>query len=295
MAYTTLDKLKSELKGTESLKPTGTDQILIEIIRRITNRVRRIGYEFEPQFQTNYITATNEVVSSSWGTLNLKPLQLLEVKTLTSEGNSLSFGTKTSDVIPYPNGVITPYQVLRIRAPFSGSTIWTWYPINLQNQIESIAITGWWGFRTYYAAQGWLDSNSTLASSLTASGTSISTQNVGSTDPLGETPRFSPGNLIRIDDEMMEVVATDTTLNTLTVLRGVNGTGPGVTHSSAAPILWWNIEPDLQGAVTRQCALWYSRRGAFDQVQINDVATVVFPPDLETQLINTVRYIVGSV
>ena len=60
--------------------------------------------------------------------------------------------------------------------------------------------------------------------------------------PRGFSPRFQVGHLLRIEDEYLRVTAVDRKTNTLTVLRGVQGTAaaahaPGKTIETYTPPL----------------------------------------------------------
>lgn len=59
---------------------------------------------------------------------------------------------------------------------------------------------------------------------LAADGAELTVNDVDGADLWGVTPLVSPGQLLQIESEYLEVTATDTTGNTAAIVRGVNGT-----------------------------------------------------------------------
>jgi hypothetical protein len=99
---------------------------------------------------------------------------------------------------------------------------------------------------------------------------------------------ISPGNLIRVDDELMEVVAIDLPSNSLSVLRGWRGT-TATTHLAGVAIQVWEPEESIAGVATRQAALMYARRGAFSTITSPDGVSISYPSDLLYELKNTIQ------
>lgn len=281
--YCTLAQAKAYAKATDGSR----DNILLSYLGRVTERIRAIAQvDFEPWFQTKYFTANPTLVNRSTGTLQLRDY-LLSPTSIVNDGNSLTFGT---DVLSVPQNQ-TPIDVLRL-SDVNG-TIWRangWYPIGTQF-MDTIVITGYWGWRRYYNLQGWLSSNQTVqdASGINATTQTITVTNVNAPDSLFRIPTFSPGNLIQIDSEMMTVYAINPTLNTLSVQRGANGSGPGVSHAHGAAINIWEPEVDISEVAARQTAFFYSRLGSYEEVQVTDVARVQYPRDLLSEIYDVLQ------
>jgi len=274
--YTTYDRVTSEIKGTQANAVAGTQQQIMGYIRTVTNRVRSFRFEFEPQYQARKITPSRRNVNSFMGTLSLGA-SLLECFSITVGGQSVAYG---STVIPYPNDGSTPIRQLRIAAP-SGGPLMSWYPccISPDQYFESIVITGFWGIREFYTAQGFFTSTQTCPA-LTSTQTSFVVSSITGPDPYYRTPEFSPGNLLRIDNELMEITYIDTATKTLYVMRGANGT-TAAAHTLGTAILVWEPEEDIAGEVTRQAALLYARRGSYEQVTtLPDGVSITYPSDL---------------
>lgn len=284
MALTTVDRVANEIKGTLANAPAATPQVVFGYIRTVTERVRRYGWEFEPLYAVNKITPNRQIVNDAWGLLKL-PVGLLEVKSLTVGGVSLTYG---SDVVADPDDGQTPVRVLRIADPGSAPVASWYYRGGTASPFSTVVITGFWGMRQFYADQGFFASGVTCPV-MTATQTQIIVSDVAGADVYDRTPRFSVGNLIRVDDELSEIVDVDTSTKTLTLLRGVRGTTKA-EHTAGTAIRIWEPEPDIVNAVTRQVALLYARRGAYMQTTTYpDGIQVSYPSDLLAELRATVQ------
>lgn len=280
--YTTLDRVKQELIGTNTYAATTTPQQIMAYVRAVTRRIDTYKFDFEPRYYSRKITPTLRNVNSYLSVLTIGDF-LLEPLSMSSNGVNLVYGT---DVLNYPNDSEYPIQQLRIANPQSGPIL-NWYPYqnvaNCGQVFESVQITGFWGMREYYNTDGFIASGQT-SPVMTAIQTSIITSGAWGLDAWGQTPLFSPGNLIRIDNELMDVIGADSTAMTLTIRRGVRGS-TAATHTVGSPIILWYPEDDVVHEATRQAALLYSRRGAFQQTTISPEGLVVsYPSDLLASL-----------
>lgn len=288
MSLTTLDRVKAELRGTEAQKPAGTDQQIMGYIYAVTTRILNFGWKFEPVYYTRRLTANPMNVNTYVNTLQLGD-NLLEPTAIENNGTALSY---LGDVLPYPNDGQFPIRVLRLTG-CSGCV--TWYPTSCAScpPIETITITGFWGFHqnpdTFTG--GWLPSTDSITTlgGINAGAGSFTVNDVDGEDSLNRTPRFSAGNLIRIDDEMMLILETDTTTNTLTVRRGVNKS-VRASHAAAAPISVWEAEEAVIAMATRQTCLLYARRGSYQQITtLPEGVSVTYPSDLLSEIKNTLQ------
>lgn len=273
--YTTLARVKNELKATTT--QTADDALLLTYIDIVTRRIREIAsgvsnasIDFEPQYATKYFTAANENVNTWLGTLNLNDYLLLPTS-ITVDGTAYIWLT---DIFPYPQTY--RWCIRSIRWSDSSGLQNTWYPTT-RTRLETIAITGYWGIKDRYTTKGWLTGDTIQdVGGISASSSTVTVNNASGTDSLGRSPRFSPGNLLMIDSEMVEVESVST--NTLTIQRAMNGTA-AAAHLQNAAITIFEIEPPIVRAATRWVAQTYARRGAFEQITVTDVATTVFPAD----------------
>lgn len=280
--YTTFDKVRAELIGTAAYQATGTQQQIMSYIRTVTRRIDTYKFDFEPRYYTRLITASQRNINSYDNVLTLGDY-LLEPLAISSNGVTLVYGT---DVLNYPNDGEYPIQQLRLANPRSGP-VRNWYPYqnvaNCGQVFETISITGFWGIRQYYNTDGFIASGQT-SPVMTDSQTTIITSGAWGNDAFDAIPLFSPGNLIRIDNELMDVIAADEATMTLTLRRGIRGS-TAVAHTVGSTIQLWYPEDDVVQEATRQAALLYARRGAFQQTTISpDGVTVSYPSDLLASL-----------
>ncbi|MDQ7026659.1 MAG: hypothetical protein Q9P01_06735 [Anaerolineae bacterium] len=88
---------------------------------------------------------------------------------------------------------------------------------------DAVFVTGIWGYHPDWTT-AWADSGDSVQDSpLSAVATTITVNDVDAANTDG-TPRFQVGQVLRIETEYVRVLAADTTLNTLTVARGINST-----------------------------------------------------------------------
>lgn len=115
---------------------------------------------------------------------------------------------------------------------------------------DAVQVTGIWGYHPDWAA-AWADSGDTVQDNpLSANATTVTALDVDAVMVDG-TPRFQVGHLLRIESEYVRVLATDTTLNTLTVARGVRGS-TAASHASATTIEVYQTPAD----VVQLCLRW---------------------------------------
>jgi hypothetical protein len=279
MALCTLTDAENVLRATQAGTGaiTATEQAkLLRAVQRVTRRIEQLGFEFEPTYDTEYITADGMNVESGKNVLTLSR-PLLEIVTLTNDGTAL---VENTDYYAYPRG---KYPVRRLR--MDEDSTYSWYPNcgSSGDTFDTVLITGFWGQKKYYSREGFINSGDTVEESLTATDTTITVNDADGLDAFNRTPRFSAGNLIRIENELCEVLATNTTTNVLTVRRGVRGTTAAV-HAQGTVRKVWNVNEDIRDTVARQAAAFYARIGAFETAVVTDLTQVNYPKDLLAEL-----------
>lgn len=95
-----------------------------------------------------------------------------------------------------------------------------------------VRIAGLWA---HHPAPGraFRESGDSLAGDIGTGTVSIAVANADAPDAWGDTPRFAPGLLVRLDDELLRITAVNG--NTLTVRRGENGT-EAAAHTAGTPV-----------------------------------------------------------
>lgn len=114
--------------------------------------------------------------------------------------------------------------------------------------MEAARVTGWWGRAD---SQAPFDATGqTITTGINDTVTSLTVGDVDGPGLIGIPPAFAVGQTLRIDDELLAVVAVDNQANTLAVRRGLNGT-TAATHESGAGLSLWRVpEP-----VGRACVI----------------------------------------
>lgn len=205
-----------------------------------------------------------------------------------SQSNTLSFngfllaltsisvnGTTITDAAGYPNAD-APFNMLRRSDGCSD-----WYS-TCQSLCDSAplqaSVTGVWGFNSNYA-DAWMSVDVLVTPFITTTTqTTFKVVDVDGGDLYSVTPRISVGNLLKIEDEFVEVTLTDPITNTVTVKRGANGSTAAI-HGSALTVYRFEVEEPVKYAVVRQAAFQYARRGAFVSSEIQAMGSVVYPSD----------------
>lgn len=271
----------AEAKSYMTAEATTDDALLLGIIRQISNRIDRQFYKrpaplFAPVIETrNQYRLTPYRINSWEGTYRFGE-PLLALSSVIAGTTTLTVGTD----VELWQGDVSPYMTLAlIRDDCCGS----WYRYaectgcNARNTF--ITIGGTWGYHTDYS-NAWIDTLQDVpVGGITNSATSFTVSDVDGTNSLGLTPAMSAGNLLQIDSEWLEVTATNTSTNTVTVRRGVNGS-TAAAHSAGTVIYSYVVEPCIMRAVARQAGLQYAKNGAYDNQTVQDLTAVTFAADV---------------
>lgn len=120
---------------------------------------------------------------------------------------------------------------------------------------SAVRIAGVWGWHDAYPA-AWVDALSALTAPANVNSTTLAVSNAAGAAQDGYTPRFEIGTLLRIDSEYIAV--TGISGNTLTVVRGCNGTSPAV-HVQGTRIDIWRAPDIIRQAALIQTVRWFKR------------------------------------
>lgn len=274
--YATLAQVKGEQLATST---TDDDKLMARVMSTCAriDKIMGSGYRyFMPWIRTITIPVTEFITDSVVNTLAL-PYPLLELTSLTYNGTAMVVNT---DVEAYVPGV-TPYRLLRLKS--TAYTWHTWDGYNSAYPVPLVAVTGIWGYHSDYV-NAWLSVDTLTAAIATTSITTLTVGDVDGDDAYGFSPRISRGALLKIDDEFLEVIDTNTTTNVVTVKRGANGS-TAATHMQDTAVYTWQPEADITDVVMRQASLKYTRRGAFEVSTFNEAGvTTSYPQDLLMEL-----------
>ena len=266
--YCTLADAKTTMRADSTLD----DALLLSLIGQVSARIDLLMSTNTPYFQPYTDALEFEVVAqrvdSGRNAFILPPgSPLLALTSVLLNGAAVTASAHPATRSP----------ISMIRRTDGGS----WYE-NGTDDPPTVVITGVWGYHRRYA-QAWPVVDALAAAVISTTATTITVADVDGSNPDGFTPRISAGNLIGIDNELLEVTATNTVTNAVTVRRGMNGT-TAATHLIAAPVSVWQTDDNVRRVTARQAGLLYARRGAYEQQTITDVGVITYPADLLSEL-----------
>lgn len=267
--YASLADVRAELNAENTVDDADIMRGLLQVSRRIDQKLKR-KLPFAPYREARRFAITGSVINSIDGTL-LFNMPLLSLTGVSAGSTTLTVGT---NVQAYPVDSVPYYQL-----QLMGDAWYSWYRAYCSDVRgpQFATITGIWGYHSDYA-NAWQDVDA-LTEGINDSVTTLTVADVDGVSPWGDEPRISAGHLLQIDDEWMDVIATDTDDNTVTVIRGVNGS-TAAAHEADATVSVFQVEDAIKRAVVRQVAFQYARRGAFDTVRYGEISIQAFPKDL---------------
>ncbi len=203
---------------------------------------------------------------------------LLEVHTLINgtSGGTLSFGT---DYFLLESN-ITPHYAIQLKFPnFWGGQSFAATSYSYEEPV--IEIDAIWGFHNGYKRtnEAWVDTLETVQDGgITETQSSLTITSITGRD-ANYMRQFTVGNLLKIEDEFLEVVeitaGTSPDPHTMTVLRGVRGT-IAAAHDEGTKIYRWLVEPDITEACLQIAKTWReSDTSAGGRFGVNDVSAGV--------------------
>lgn len=246
---------------TQQVSITAADTAdILQAIRAASARIDEyLGVPFEPviatrRFDATYypVTADGQVLMLNWPLLEATAITLGDGTVLDTDEYRLDPEHSTAATEVYlTTGQLSFFEVTPGETPRG-----------------AIQIEGVWGMRRGYD-RAWT-SVTTLSAGINASVTAV---------PVTSATTISPGALLKVNSEYMRV--TSITSNTLTVIRGENGS-TAAAHLSADAVSVWKWESVINAAAYKLAAYLYHRRGNFQQSQF-DMGTgvaVQYPSDM---------------
>src|SRR3990172_410093 len=301
--YITYEELKEYLtsKPGETIKD---DQLL----QRFVSKCSRLFDEyterrFYPRIETRYFDHPSDgLVEAAWPTdSNLISAQvarvrndelwldddLLSATTLTTNNGSVTITSSDYLLLNGDRYAPTPYN--RVRLQPNGVTT---HFQNTNTPYKANALTGTWGFHTDYA-NAWEDSQDTVENNPLAIGdTSITVNDADGADKYALTPRFRIGQILRIGSEYLHVTGRNIDANTLTVVRGVNGS-TAAAHTQNTSIEIYRPMPALVGIMEMMATHFYRRRhsvgGETDRAVASATGVLILPSRLPSEVKEALR------
>jgi len=251
--YATYDELRQYLKQDSS----HSDVVLVKrIAEKASRQLDRWcgGRWFYPRKMTRYFDHPDD---TSWLLLDE---DLLEVTTsgFTTENGSTVVAAADFFLMCGDSYNVMPYD--RIVLDRDGDQTNLEYTGTRQ---RANAVTGIWGYHDDWA-NAWRNSTDTVENDpLTAAGTSITVNDADAADGYGNAPRFQEFQLLKIEDEYVYITAVNATDNTLTVVRGVNGT-TAAAHVKDTVIYIYRAMPDIVQAMLELAKYLYLHKDTSD-------------------------------
>ena len=208
---------------------------------------------------------------------------LLEVTTFTTANGDTDIDSGDYFLMCGESYNLTPYN--RIVMKTSGDQTNLLYSGTTQ---QANSLTGIWGYHEDWD-NAWWDSGDTVQDSegISDSVATLTVTDSDGTDMLGLTPRFKIDSLIKIDDEYMYVtarVAGET--NTLTIIRGVNGT-TAAAHDKDTVVYTYHVQDEINHWVMRLAAWLYRQKDSsadMDRAIVTDYGGMLLPSKIPSDV-----------
>ena len=199
---------------------------------------------------------------------------LLEILSITN-GDGTTLTASDYNLTPYN---IWPKSGIKIKQSSNNY----WYTDNDGNTDAAITINAIWAYHERYATGAWVAST-TLAEDLDASETAFDVVNRAG---------LNSGRILRIGNEICTVDKTETSANTITVVkRGDNGS-TAATHSNGATVYIWQPQDNVVQATKSLAQEIYRRfgnRGAAEENIVTASGVIVSPKDVPAFTLHTIR------
>lgn len=281
--YCSLAEAKRELKASSTVD----DAKLLSHIRQASRRLDLFAVsstrtpEFAPYIEQRQFQVTGGRVNSINNTFDLRrwilALDSAAINTTTITNNAALFP-------PYATN--SPYHLLRYTAASS------WYTLcnfSVSRSPSFVIVNGTWGYNANWP-NAFIHYDDVTTTAVTPSATSITVADADGLDPFGLAPRFSPGQLLQIEDEWLEVTAVNITTNVLTVIRAVNGSSlPVGNYDVGTNIDVYQVDENVKRVIARQAGLLYAREGAYQIETLDGVGSISYPQDLLSELRGVVQ------
>lgn len=275
--YCTLDDARRELG--QNTTNTDDDARMLVYIRNASQRIDNLlGWRFEPVKETEYLGIGMTAINSAWRTIAL-PGWAVELNSVTVYNTAL---TITTHVRGFPVNR-TPFKHIQLT-----STSSDWYRTYADASYDPFVIVNAdWAYHDNYTQAWQAEDTVEDVAGINATVTTITVNDADGANWRNETPRFSAGQLIKVNSEWMRVTAVNTADDELTVQRGVNGS-TATAHALNDDISVWYPVDDIRRVVARQASLLYKRRGAFEAPNQYGVGNG-YPADLDADLLGVIQ------
>jgi|SRR5581483_3330800 hypothetical protein len=250
---------------------TADDARMLAKLRAATAQIERYtGRSFMP------VIASRRFDWRSTRTLLFRGFDLLELTSITNGDGTMLDPTA---IMPLGgiNGPIIGVELDLTRGFF----------VYLTTKTRALTVNGVWGWHDDYANAWKASGDSIPGGGLNASATSFTVASVSGADGWNLSPRFQVGQLLKVDSEYMSLVGVNSGANTLTVVRGVNGS-TAASHAASAPIYVYMPPIDIAEITLRWAAWLYKTEDAGDFAGVtteSGFGRVEVPPAIPSDLV----------
>lgn len=276
--YTTYEAVNAQLKPlTSGADLTNDKSVIIDYIREASTLISSWCYRtFVPYIHTS---AKIDYFLSPFMIQEL-PDDTLSVSSISDADDTVisSSDYRLRDTLNSLSGM--PYRYIEFSS--NASLSYT----DSDNFSPVFTINGIFGYSNQSYDNAWVTVTSTQGAIGNATTTSVTVQDATGIETL---------DYIRVESEFMQVTAISS--NTLTVLRGVNGS-TAVQHNDTPDVEVWKIPQAVKLACTRLSAwLYVSRQTEIQTVQFQDgtVAGINYPSIVQRSLSQYVKPIIESI
>jgi hypothetical protein len=259
--YATLADLRRYLGLTSA--QTGDDDLLLMLLGAASRLIEGCaGRQFYPVRQTRAYTVDDPALLLLRG-------DLLHLDSLTN-GDGSTIPAAAYHLEPAGESVKSSILLDRAQAVFTHDG----------DPVDAISVEGTWGCHPGWP-DAWTESGDSVQDDpLAANATALAVTDADAVDPTGYGARFAVGQLIRIEDEYLPVLAVNAATNILTVARGANGT-TAISHDQDTGIDIYRPPEDVRQACLRVASWLYKQKDAgFVQAAGNLRGQVLVPPAL---------------
>jgi hypothetical protein len=223
--YATPTEVKAASPDITQATTTKYDALIMRLCNTVSRQIDQItGREFYPELDTK--TMTPEVEDAG-----LRIPDLLSLTSAAYSSDGINYSTISSAyIVPNVEGDRNgerSYTHLRL---LYNAPVWGWPAIE-----DGAQVTGVWAYHDS-RDDAW-ELAGTLSSTCSAVAVSLSINDISSDSMWTLDEAFTPGLVIKIDSEFMEI--TKTSISSVIVKRARNGTTAAV-HASAASIYVWH-------------------------------------------------------
>jgi hypothetical protein len=274
-AYVTIAQLKAYLGITSTDDDNLFRQFTIESSRlfdafchrKFYPRTATLNFDYQDPFQ---LTLNDD---------------LLAITTLTTSNDGDSGSAITASQYMLMRGEDhnrTPYNTVAIDQSTTANFDFFTTPRKSQQ------IVGTWGFHDDWS-NAWTDSSDTVqdGAGINASVTTVTVSAVSGSDIYNVANRFQEQQLLKIESEYLYVTAVNNPANTLTVIRGMNGT-TAATHANGTTISIFQTMHDIVAAMRVLVTHQYRRRDSIgeetDRPLVTGDGVLIMPSSLPAEV-----------